>query len=69
LFSESKNSFTTKDYLLPEYKKVDYFLKIDAPKESIITSEIATKIKSINKINTVYFIDLENIKSKNNLIF
>ncbi len=69
LFSQIKNSFTTKDYLLPEYKKVNYFLKIDAPKESIIPSEIATKIKSINKINTVYFIDLENIKSKNNLIF
>jgi hypothetical protein len=69
LFSESKSSFTTKDYLLPEYKKVNFFLKIDAPKENIIPSEITTTIKSINKINTVYFIDLENIKSKSNLIF
>ena len=69
LFAESKNSFTTKDFLLPEYKKVNFFLKIDAPKESIIPSEIVTLIKSIDKISTVYFIDLENIKSKNNLIF
>lgn len=69
LFSESKNSFTTKDFLLPEYKKVNFFLKIEAPKESVIPTEIATIIKSINKISTVYSIDLENIKSKNNLIF
>ncbi len=69
LFTESKNSFTTKDFLLPEYKKVDFFLKIEAPKESVIPSEIATIIKSIDKISTVYYIDLDNIKSKNNLIF
>lgn len=69
LFSESKNSFTTKDFLLPEYKKVNFFLKIEAPKESVIPTEIVTKIKSIDKISTVYSIDLENIKSKNNLIF
>ena len=69
LFTESKNSFTTKDFLLPEYKKVNFFLKIEAPKESVIPSEIATLIKSIDKISTVYYIDLENIKSKNNLIF
>ena len=69
LFAESENAFTTKDFLLPEYKKVNYFLKIDAPKESVIPTEIVTQIKSIDKISTVYFIDLENIKSKNNLIF
>ena len=69
LFAESKNAFTTKDYLLPEYKKVNFFLKIDAPKESVIPTEIVTQIKSIDRISTVYFIAVENIKSKNNLIF
>ena len=69
LFTESKNSFTTKDFLLPEYKKVNFFLKIDAPKKSVIPTEIVTQIKTIDRISTVYFIDLENIKSKNNLIF
>jgi len=69
LFTESINSFTTKDFLMPEYKKVNFFLKIEAPKESVVPTEIATIIKSIDKISTVYAIDLENIKSKNNLIF
>jgi hypothetical protein len=67
LFTESKNSFITKDYLLPEYKKVNFFLKIENAKETINPTE--TIIKSIDKISTVYLIDLENIKSKNNLIF
>lgn len=69
LFSESKNSFITKDFLLPEFKKVNFFLKIDASKESISLSEITNTIKSIDRIATVYPIDLNNIKSKNNLIF
>lgn len=69
LFTESKNSFITKDFLLPEYKKVNFFLKIDVPKESVIPTEIVTQIKAIDRISTVYFINLENIKSKNNLIF
>lgn len=69
LFSESKNSFITKDFLLPEFKKVNFFLKIDASKESISLSEITNTIKSIDRIATVYAIDLNNIKSKNNLIF
>jgi len=69
LFAESENSFITKDFLIPEYKKVNFFLKIDAPKESAVPTEIVTLIKSIDRVSTVYFIATENIKSKNNLIF
>jgi hypothetical protein len=69
LFSESKNSFTSKDFLIPEYKKVNFFLKVEAPKESVIPTAIVTIIKSIDKISTVYTIELDNLKSKNNLIF
>jgi hypothetical protein len=69
LFTESINSFLTKDFLLPEYKKVNFFLKIDNAKESINPTDITTIIKSIDRISTVYTIDVENIKSKNNLIF
>jgi|SRR6478672_2155614 len=69
LFTEIKNSFTTKDFLLPEYKRVNFFLKIDNSKETIVPKELLTHVKSIDKISTAYFIDLEKIKSKNNLIF
>lgn len=69
LFSESNNAFKTKDFLLPEFRKVNFFLKIDACKETVSPTAIATQVKSINWVSTAYFVSLENIKSRNNLIF
>ena len=69
LFAASTNKFLTKIYFLPEFKKVDYFLKIENAEAMLDISEIINRIKKINRISTVYAVDLENIKSKNNLIF
>jgi hypothetical protein len=69
LFAETQNSFASKVYLLPEFKKVDYFLKIENPNNTLETFEITTFLNAIERISTVYSIDIENIKSKNNLIF
>ena len=58
----------TKHYLIPEYKEVDYFLKI----EQDDTGNVAGIVKllfSIPKVQTAYEVDPEKIKSKNNLIF
>ena len=67
LFGESSFEVATKAFLLPELKKVDYFLKIensDAEMEKIIAS-----MNTISQIATVYSVDSNSIKSKNNLIF
>lgn len=56
-----------KDYLLPEFKHVDYFLKIECWEED--TAELLNKLKKINKVSAVFPVDIQNIKSKNNLIF
>jgi hypothetical protein len=69
LFSGLKNKFSTAAYLLSEYKKVDFFLKIENAEKEINIDEIVTKIKNIESINMVYAVDSEKIKSKNNLIF
>jgi hypothetical protein len=58
---------TTTTYLVPEFKKVDYFIKIE--NSEIDIESILTKINSIERISTVYTVDLDKIKSKNNLIF
>lgn len=69
LFSNSNNSFSSSAYLLPEYKKVDFFLKIENAEKEINIAEIVSKISAIDKVNLVYAVDAEKIKSKNNLIF
>lgn len=69
LFSESENPFTATAYLLPEYKKVDFFLKIENAENEIDVSEIVSKISTIDTVTMSYNIDKDKIKSKNNLIF
>lgn len=69
LFTESNNKFSTKIYLIPEFKKVDYFLKIENGDVKIDVSKITNCIKKIEKVSTVYPVEVEKIKSKNNLIF
>ncbi len=69
LFSNTKNTFSSSAYLLSEFKKVDFFLKIENAANEINVSEIVSKINAIESINMVYNVDKENIKSKNNLIF
>lgn len=54
--------------LITELKKVDFLLKIEHD-EQINNKEIINKLKKIDSISTVYEVDINEIKSKNNLIF
>lgn len=69
LFTENNTKISTNVYLIPEYKKADYFLKIENSLTDFEIQNAITNIKKIDKITTVYAVDVENIKSKNNLIF
>jgi hypothetical protein len=69
LFAESNNKFSTKIYLIPEFKKVDFFFKIENGEVRIDVSKITNCIKKIDRVSTVYAVEVEKIKSKNNLIF
>ena len=69
LFANSNNAFSPKIYLIPEFKKVDYFLKIENDEVAIDVSKIINNLKKIDRVSTVYAVEVEKIKSKNNLIF
>ena len=56
-------------FLLPEFKKVDYFLKIEKTEETMDIKEIQLLLNTIENISTAYSVDTHKIKSKNNLIF
>jgi len=64
LFLEENNK---RIYLLPEYKKVDYLVKIEQNTNNI--QDMISMMNTIPKIITTFAIDVPNLKSKNNLIF
>jgi hypothetical protein len=69
LFSNIKMEVSTKVYLLPEFKKVDYFLKIENLEDTMDLMQIQILLNTIENISTVYTVETNKIKSKNNLIF
>jgi hypothetical protein len=59
----------TKTYLIPEKKKVDFFIKISGEIAFEFVAEAVHKIKNIEQIITSYSIDKNTLKSKDFLIF
>lgn len=59
----------TKTYLIPEKKKIDFFLKINGISTYEFVMKTIHKIKSIDNVITAYSIDKNTLKSKDFLIF
>jgi hypothetical protein len=69
LFSNPQITIKT-HYLVSEYKKVNYFLKISEEEISKTKLKLVlNKILSIPQIVTAYNVNPEELKSRNNLIF
>ncbi|MDT0687897.1 IPExxxVDY family protein [Autumnicola psychrophila] len=56
-------------HLIPEYKKVDFFLKIQEDMPYNVYKRLLNIINSIPQVLAAYDIDADNLKSKENLIF
>jgi hypothetical protein len=54
LFSNITMEISTKVYLLPEFKKADYFLKIENTQDTMSVSKIKAILNTIESISTVY---------------
>ncbi|MBQ4819839.1 IPExxxVDY family protein [Aquimarina sp. MMG016] len=68
LFSVQEDNYATR-YLIPEFKNVDYFLKIETETSQFSNKSIVTKLLNISQIITAYTVEYTQLKSKNNLIF
>lgn len=55
--------------LIPEFKKVNYFLKIFNDGNFINEKSVISAIQQIPQVVTVYSVDASKLKSKDNLIF
>jgi hypothetical protein len=51
-------------YLLPEFKKADYFFKIENTESTMNALKNKNAFKQIESISTVYSVDTNKIKSK-----
>lgn len=69
LFKDDTSEETVMAYLIPEYNKVDFFLKIHSEFETILLRNIISKINEIKQVISAYQVTTASIKSKNNLIF
>ncbi len=58
-----------KTYLIPEKKKIDFFIKIIGEIDSDFLLKILDKINKINQVITSYSLDYTLLKSKEYLIF
>lgn len=65
LFAEN----TVINYLVPEKKKVDYFIKIEGDFDYTFIENAVQKIKQIPQVITSYQIEVDTLKSKDFLIF
>ena len=68
LFSGEKLQDAIKN-LIPQYKNVDYILKIETDSESYPIKLLVSNIIKITQVITSFEIDYHSIKTKTNLIF
>lgn len=69
LFAELITEKSRVHYLLPDLKQVDYFLKIYSDFETVPLKKILSELNEIKQVISAYSVEIDNIKSKNNLIF
>ncbi|WP_264512101.1 IPExxxVDY family protein [Flavobacterium sp. N1719] len=69
LFASLQEEIATTVYLLPEFKKVDYLLKIENLEDDLDVEVLVKKISDIEWVSLAYCIDKDKLKSKHNLIF
>ena len=55
--------------LVPEYKRVDYFIKISEEIQNVNEKRILNRLQSIPQIITSYSVNPSQLKSKDHLIF
>ena len=57
------------EYLIPELKKVDYFMTLKENFEIVEKEPLLEKVRSVKVIQAVFEVNPQELKSKQNLIF
>ncbi|MBA5793069.1 IPExxxVDY family protein [Flavobacterium sp. xlx-214] len=71
LFVDPNDLFSTTEYLVPEWKTIDYFLQIENADDFFQMDEIENQLNKIKNISMYFVVDIESLsaKSKKNILF
>lgn len=69
LFQNQEATKNITAYLMPEFKKVDFFLKIEAEDSTIPLRKTVAQLNEIKEVISSYIVENHTIKSTKNLIF
>ncbi len=71
LFHTDDEVFNATNYLIPEWKNIDFFMLIENADLLFNTDELLEKLQNIKNISTQFIVDMDSlsIKSQKNLIF
>jgi hypothetical protein len=56
-------------FLLPELKEYDYFIQVGGEGRAFESEGVMLKLKNISGVEFTKYLEVENLKSKDNLIF
>lgn len=56
-------------YLLPEFKKVDFFLKISSEYDTKPIKKLLMQLNEINQVISAFIVEVSEVKLRENLIF
>lgn len=69
LFKESEFQISTSSFFIPELKAFDYLLLIEEVDAFFELQEVLYQLQQLKCISAIHQVRVENLKSKNNLIF
>lgn len=69
LFGDDVSEETITHYLMPENKKVDFFLKVDSEYDQVPIRKLLMQLNEVNEIISAYTVETNTLKNKENLIF
>ena len=69
LFETEESEELITEHLLPEMKTADFLLKITSDFQVVPVRSVLHDINTINQVISAYTVEVDKLKSKNNLIF
>lgn len=69
LFGDEIHEEVVTKYLLPEFKKVDFFLKVSSEYDTTPIRKLLMQLNEIDQVISAFIVEVSEVKLRENLIF